>query len=191
MKKTAIVGYVCCLLLMVVGCASKHMTIVDESSRVTRPAPGKALVYFIRNTTLGGAIQASLFDGDMYIGTISAMRHIAYQADPGKHLFMVIGESADFMQAELIEGKMYYAYVVPRTGVWKARFSFRPQNGQIDQNEIDKDIRSLDQIVANEVGKTWAEENANSIRAYKGKYLPEWEQKSEHTKQILHAASGK
>lgn len=56
------------------------------------------------------------------------MTKVAYHTEPGEHMFMVIAESADFMQATLEAGKTYYAQIVPRPGVWKARFSFRPIN---------------------------------------------------------------
>jgi hypothetical protein len=179
------------MIMLSAGCASKNMKVVDADAYVLSPAADKALIYFIRNTAFGGAIQASLYDGEEYIGTISANTHIAYQASPGKHMFMVMSESADFLQADLITGKIYYAYVVPRMGMWVARFSFRPVNGQLDQSSVDHAIRTTKQITPNEAGKEWGEQSKVRAKAMKEKYLPEWEGKPDTMKQILNAESGR
>lgn len=173
------------------ACASAHMTEVPKGEWVTSPPPDKALIYFVRPTSFGGAIQATVFDDDTYVGTVSANTHVAYMAAPGPHMFMIVGENADFMQANLNAGKTYYARVQPRMGVWKARFSLVPQNGQSSAEEIDHWLQSTREVRANEQGLQWARENAASIQAKKAQYLPKWEAKAESDKQILRAASGK
>ena len=178
------IGLAVAAALFLSACASSHMVVVEEGARTTRPESGKALVYFVRPTSFGGAIQATLYDGDDYVGTISAHTHVAYQAKPGKHIFMVIGESADFMQADLLEGKTYSAVVMPRMGVWKARFSFQPGSG-MDQ------LGATKQVTLGEAGRTWARENAASIREKKAAYLPKWQEKPEGDKQTLRAESGR
>lgn len=184
-------GLAVAALSLLGACASTHMTDVPEGQWVTKPAPGKALIYFVRPTSFGGAVQATLYDNDAYIGTISANTHIAYQADPGPHMFMVIGESADFMQTNFNAGKTYYAKVQPRMGVWKARFSFVPQNGQTTQTEIDQWLKETRQVRVNDEGRQWAKDNADDIKAKKTEYLPKWETKPAEDKQILKAASGR
>jgi hypothetical protein len=184
-------GFALATLLLLGACASTHMSDVPEGKWVAKPAPGKALIYFTRPTSFGGAIQATLYDNEDYIGTISANTHVAYQAAPGPHMFMVIGESADFMQANLNEGKTYYARVQPRIGVWKARFSLVPQNGQSNQAEVDGWIKGTREVQVNAEGRQWAKDNAESIKAKKAEYLPKWQEKSGEDKQILHANSGK
>jgi hypothetical protein len=173
------------------ACASSHMTEIPEGQRMTKPESGKALVYFVRPSSFGGAIQATLYDDEKYIGTSSAKTHIPYQAEPGRHMFMVIGESADFMQAELLAGKTYYAEVIPRMGVWKARFSLRPQNGQIVDSDIKDWISSTRPVKVNEEGHKWARDNAASIKEKKAEYLPKWQSKDNTDKQVLNAGSGK
>jgi hypothetical protein len=184
-------GSALALIALLGACASAHMTEVPEGQWVTKPTPDKALIYFIRPTSFGGAIQATIFDDDTYIGTVSANTHVAYMAAPGPHMFMIVGENADFMQANLNAGKTYYARVQPRMGVWKARFSLVPQNGQSSAEEIDHWLHSTREVRPNEQGLQWAQENAASIKGKKASYLPKWEEKPEADKQILHAASGK
>ncbi|OGI43708.1 MAG: hypothetical protein A2637_03755 [Candidatus Muproteobacteria bacterium RIFCSPHIGHO2_01_FULL_65_16] len=173
------------------ACASTHMTVVDDGARVARPAPGKALVYFVRPTSFGGAVQATVYDSDSYIGTVSANTHVAYQAGPGRHLFMVIGESADFMRADLTAGRTYYAKVQPRMGVWKARFSFEPANGQFSSKELSDWLAATKQVAVNDEGRKWAAENAEDIRSKRVEYLPKWESKPGGEKQVLKAESGR
>lgn len=177
--------------LLMTGCASTQMNAIPKDQLVTKPEPGKALVYFVRATSFGGAIQAPLFDDDQYIGTSSAKTIVPYQATPGAHMFMVVGESADFLQAELLPDKTYYAEVTPRIGAWKARFSLRPQNGQITDKQISGWEASCKQVKPNDKGFAWAKQNAGSVQKLKQEYLPKWQSKDNVDKQILRAESGK
>lgn len=178
--------------LLMTGCASTQMNPIAKDQLVTKPEPGKALVYFVRPSVFGGAIQAPLFDDEQYIGTSSTNTIVPYQATPGAHMFMVLGETADFLQADLLAGKTYYAQVTPRIGAWKARFSLRPQNGQISDKEVAGWMSSANtQVVANEKGLTWAKKNAASTKKLKQEYLPQWQSKADADKQTLRAESGK
>lgn len=178
------------ILIGLSACASNQMNAVSDNAKVMRPALGKALVIFVRPSMLGGAVQSTIYDGDNYIGTLSMHTQIAYQATPGTHMFMVVGESADFMRAELLPNKTYYAEVILRPGVWKARFSFRPQNGQIPKKDVEDWLGSNRQVEVNDAGRKWAQEHAADIQAKKAKYLAKWQSKPEADKQTLNANSG-
>ena len=115
------------------GCAGTVKSMREapvEKSVAMKPEPGKALVVFMRPSGLGFAVQSSVFDvkdnQPSLVGIVAAKAKVAYQAPPGVHLFMVIGESADYMEAELLPDLTYYAQVSPRMGMWKARFSVEP-----------------------------------------------------------------
>jgi hypothetical protein len=140
---------------------------------------------------LGGAIQSTIYDGDQYIGTVSAGTHVAYHAEPGRHMFMVIGENADFMQADLLADKTYSAVVAPRFGMWKARFSLNPNNGEHADAQVQEWLKSTKQVTVNDEGLRWARDNAASIQQKKAADLPRWEAKPEGEKQILRAESGR
>jgi len=169
---------------------SSHMT-VQQGNPVLKPEPGKALLVFVRPSVYGGAIQATIYDDTTYIGTISANTKIAYQAEPGQHMFMVIGESADFMRADLTEGKTYYARVAARMGVWKARFSFIPENGESSAAEINEWLQDTNLTKINDQGRKWAKENQASIMQKHDEYLPAWKSKDVSGQQTLHPGSGK
>lgn len=185
------IGFVSLVALVLAACASTHMKALPDNERVTRPAPGKALVVFLRASSYGGGVDSTLHDGDTYIGTVSVNTQVAYQAEPGKHMFMVVAESADFLRADLLEGKTYYAILAPRPGFVSARFSFRPQNGQIPDSDVQQWMRETRQVVVGEEGLAWARENAASVQAKKAEYLAKWQSKPEAEKQTLHASSGR
>jgi len=99
------------------GCAGtvKNMQPFQGDPAKLVPEAGKAMVVFMRPSTLGFAVQSSVFRATEgtpdLVGIVAAQAKVAYQVDPGDHLFMVIGESADFMTAQVAAGKTYYAVV--------------------------------------------------------------------------------
>ena len=169
---------------------SHHMTVVEGKTEL-QPEPGKALLVFLRPSSYGGAVQATIYNDITYIGTVSANTKIAYQATPGEHMFMVIGESGDFMQADLEEGKTYYARVAARMGVWKARFSFIPENGQTADSELNQWLANTKLTETNKEGHAWAEQNKPDITKKHDEYLVAWQGKADGKKQILKKSSGK
>jgi hypothetical protein len=184
-------GFVIGLLFLLSACASSHMTKVPPDQFITEPTSGRALIHFMRPSSLGGAIQSTLYDGEEYIGTVSANTRVAYLAEPGHHMFMIVGESADFMQAELTAGKVYYALVAPRMGVWKARFSLNPVKATESQEKIKKWMNGTNQVSVNEKGLQWARNHKSDVLKMKERYLPKWMAKSDADKQILDASDGR
>jgi len=185
-------------LLMLVGltaaCVSipkGRMQVAPEGAITKAPLPGKAHIYFVRTSQYGGVMPADLYDGETYIGSITFGEYIAYPATPGQHLFMVIGENAEFMPSELLAGKTYYANVGAHMGMWKARFHFSPQNGNLPQGELNSALNSARQVVLTDEGRRWAAENAADVRKLKAEQLPKWEQSGQRAKQTLNAASGR
>jgi hypothetical protein len=184
--------------LIIIGCSGtiKNMREIPDENLVIIPEQGKSVVIFMRPESLGYQIQSSVFEikGKLpaLVGIIAAETKLAYRLDPGPHLFMVVGESADFMTADLAPNKIYYARVEPRMGVWKARFSFDPVHEEKvttsdltdwmeDCRWVEKTAESLD----------WAQENMPSIQAKLDKYYPVWLQKEQSKKQHLFPIDGK
>jgi hypothetical protein len=184
--------------LIIIGCSGtiKNMREIPDENLVIIPEQGKSVVIFMRPESLGYQIQSSVFEikGKLpaLVGIIAAETKLAYRLDPGPHLFMVVGESADFMTADLAPNKIYYARVEPRMGVWKARFSFDPVHEERvttsdltdwmeDCRWVEKTAESLD----------WAQENMPSIQAKLDKYYPVWLQKEQSKKQHLFPIDGK
>jgi hypothetical protein len=86
--------------------------------------------------------------------------------------FMVIGETAKFMEIEAIAGRTYYASVEPHLGAWKARFSVQPVSP--DSPGFAADLASCTWVENTPDSAKWAVDNAASINEKKLAYLPEW-----------------
>ncbi len=118
-------------------------------------------------------------------GIVSAKKKVVYKTEPGERLFMVVGESADFMKADLEAGKIYYSLVKPRMGVWKARFSLAPVPKAADQEKLN-DWKNTCQYYENtDASYQWAEKNAKSIASKKEKYLKKWNARPEAERPAL------
>jgi len=149
---------------------------------------GTSRIVFMRSAFVGQAIQASVFEivngTPEFIGIISNDTKVTFDTSPGEHLFMVVGESADFLKANLTETKTYYSIVSPRIGFWKARFSLHPvrnvQNAKFkyDSKEF-VEMQSDSKFVKSGVkANDWALTNAASINKKLTSYLPKWKQKA-------------
>lgn len=182
------------------GCMSSMM--VKQPGAAPAPAGGKAMVVFMRPSSFGGAIQASVYDtdgaGNTFIGIVSSKTKLAYQAAPGKHLFMVVGENGDFMNADLVAGKTYYALVSPRMGFWKARFSLLPIHNDatakysLKSAEFQKWMAETTYVVKGPSAEQWYEQNKGSIDTKQQEYLRKWQTTTpEHQAELtLHPDDG-
>lgn len=172
------------MLAGLAGCQSSKMVKSEALDHAPVPAPGKAMVVFFRASSYGGAVQASVYDtgeaSDQFIGIVSKKTKIAWQADPGDHLFMVIAENADFMIAHLEAGKTYYALVSPRMGVWKARFSLLPIHADdaakynLHSTDFNDWMQSTAWVRNTPESEAWFKKNEASVREKKLSYLRKW-----------------
>jgi hypothetical protein len=185
-------------LLLLTGCSGslKHMQLVESDAVQDSPSAGKSMVVFMRPSTLGFAVQSSVFnvtDGDPeLVGLMPAKHKMAYELEPGKHLFMAIGESADFMHADLAANKTYYALVTPRMGAWKARFSLAPvKAAQLGGDEHENWLNSCQWIEKSDTSDQWAQTNMTSILAKQTKYYPAWLKKPEEDQPRLDPGDGR
>jgi hypothetical protein len=183
--------------LLFAGCAgsSQYMKLVPDYDTSHLPKDNQSLVIFMRPSSIGFAIQSSVFDitkgENKLVGIVPAKKMVPYETEPGEHLFMVVGESADFMKANLESGKTYYALVTPRMGVWKARFSLYPVNKEELASDKLKNWLGDCKYTENTDGSyDWAGKNAKSIQAKKEKYLSKWNEKQEQDQPRLNPDDG-
>ena len=105
---------------------------------------------------------------------------------------MVIGESADFMTADLLPDKIYYAYVTPRMGLWKARFSLEPKRRQdLDMPELKSALDECRSVETTVASTNWALSNMNSIQSKRAEYYEEWLKITEGERPHLSSEDGK
>ena len=172
------------LAIIFSGCAGSvtNMQVVKPQDIVTSPKSGKSMVVFMRPSSFGFAIQSSVFEikdkQPTLVGIVAAKKKLAYELEPGKHLFMVVGENADFMHADLEENKTYYALVTPRMGFWKARFSLKPvHQSEIASGEFNTWYQDASEWVkTNNDSNTWFLSNKESVYAKYTDYYADWMQ---------------
>jgi len=111
---------------------------------------------------------------------------ISYQVDPGKHLFMVVGETADFMAADVLPNSTYYVWVMVLEGKWRARYSLKAVDKQ-EQNSKDfiEQLASSKWVENMAVSRDWAASNMPSIRTRYTQYYPLWTKKPESERSSL------
>lgn len=166
-------------LLLMTGCASSQMMHVPADVAPYTAAPDKATVVFMRPSSFGGAIQsyAFLYDNNEpeFIGIVSTNYKIAYQTSPGKHLFMIKGETADFLQADLAPDHIYYVIVEPHLGFWKARFSLDPvPASQFDTEDFKDDLAECSFVQNTPASMDWFEKHKSDVIKSYEHYYPDW-----------------
>jgi hypothetical protein len=169
------------LLLVLSGCAGtvKNMQAVPPEKIVDTPEQGKSMVVFMRPSSVGFAVQSSVFeivnDKPSLVGIVAAKKKVSYQFEPGEHLFMVVGESADFMSADLEANKTYYALVTPRMGWWKARFSLKPiHRYELNPPDLIEWLEDCEWVEKNAASENWASSNMPSIESKHKEYYEKW-----------------
>ncbi len=166
--------------------AASKMAISENQEQLQTP-PDQSQIIFVRPS--GGAGSAPIFDvtdGEpQFVGILYGKDKLAYFVEPGNYTFMVISESADFMAANMIGGKTYYAIARPRVGVWKARYSLYPARNdsegkfQIDSQKVQKWLAKTKFVENTEASLGWADANRESIVGKQQKYWEKWESKSD------------
>lgn len=185
-------------VLLVAGCAGtvKNMQELPAGSAEPVPQPGKAMVVFLRPSGVGFAVQSSVFEvkdtQPSLAGILAAKTKVAYQVDPGRRMFMAIGESAEFLAADLLPGKTYYAYVSPRMGMWKARFALEPKHRQeLESAEFKTDLNECRWVENTPQSSAWMSANLASIQTKRAEYFGDWQSKPESERPGLRPEDGR
>ena len=158
------------------------------------PTPDQAVVEFMRPSKMGGAIKCAIFDvtaGEpVLLGILTPKDKLIVAAPAGKHLYMITGENADFMEAELVAGKTFRAVAIARMGAWKARFSLIPlkkhpgeEEWALDGKKAAEWIKICRHVTMTPNAATWHTENRKSILEKRDAYMPKWTAMSENLKQ--------
>jgi len=178
------------------GQISPLMVKVGKDARTPVPLMGQAVVEFLRPNEDNSLTQSTVYDmrrdGDHFVGVVSGSSRVAYVAPAGVTTFMVIGESADFMYANLAEGKTYYVLVDPRVGWFKSRFSLLPvRRHQIGTPEFQQ-WESVEMLAPSPDCEGWVRDNVDSIVQKRAQYLPRYMSDSEYEREKngLHAEDG-
>jgi hypothetical protein len=180
-KRAWLGGLVCVLAL---ACASAPGSNISElmerqgKVRTAQPPRGDALIIFVRADEDRAGTQATIYeiadDGDHFVGVSSGSTRLQWVMNPGTHLFMVLGEAADFLKATVAPDKTYYMQVMPRFGFFKARFSFRAVRREELGGPEWTAWQQLELIRCGIDCASWVQSNVNSIQRHKDEDLRYW-----------------
>ena len=92
-------------LLVLFGCASSIMTKTD---RMEQPDPNHAVVTSLRPSIAGLEFQFGIWDGENFVGELSASSYIQHLTEPGEHIFLGRCNNWSYVKADLQGGKNYY-----------------------------------------------------------------------------------
>jgi hypothetical protein len=108
------------------GGKQKEIKKIKPNESLLSAPENKAVVYFVRPSVLGVAINFSYFDSASVIGKFNGRKYLRYECDPGNHLFWARSENRDFVKANLEKGKVYFIEAIPTMGALKARVVLNP-----------------------------------------------------------------
>lgn len=185
------------VLALASGCFGIQMSSAMRraSGGVPAPGPNESVVVFMRPTEAFACCQASVFDvrdaaADTLVGIIAPYTKVAYKAEPGKHFFMVVGEDASFLRAELLPGKTYYVRLYAFEGQQKTRFELKP----VRRSEMDSGgFRALDagDLLENTSDSyAWAESHRDELQQRKSERLRIWLDTRDDAAAALHPEDG-
>ncbi|MBI9080486.1 MAG: hypothetical protein JEY79_12195 [Pseudodesulfovibrio sp.] len=172
------------------------MAKTEDGMKPYNPDPEKATVVFMRPSAFGGAIQSSVYQYDQtdpkFIGIISTNYKIAYQAEPGQHTFMVVGENADFLEADLAANHIYYVTVEPHWGAFKARFSLDPiPESEFATEDFKDDLAECHFVQNTPASLQWFGDNKADIIEKHDYFYTKWQEKPAEERHRLAKTDGR
>lgn len=164
-------------LLSLGACQSQHMQAINQSHLNLTVDDHSALIEFMRPESYGSRFQSSIFnitnDTLEFIGILSAQNRFITKLPAGSYRFAVIGENADFLDAELGSGKRYAARITTHMGFMRMQYKFHAvKNGSLAT--FNKQCPSCIWTKPLPSAQEWANANMPSIRSKIAKYLPKW-----------------
>ncbi|MFZ0211258.1 MAG: DUF2846 domain-containing protein [Candidatus Acidiferrales bacterium] len=134
------------------GLAVHHSTkkVKDKDPIELAPLPaGKAMVYVVRPTHFGAAIQTKLSMDGNWMGVNMADSYFVFLADPGEHKFCSQSENSSRLTLTLEAGKTYFLQQHISSGFLKAENELT----QLDDNRGHEALDKCKRMIFWEKGK--------------------------------------
>jgi hypothetical protein len=123
------------------------------SQELKKPSEGKSLVYFVRTSGMGFAINFKYFDGEKYLGKFNYGKYMAYEFEPGKHVFWAAAENKSVLEAELEAGKVYIINAEVRMGILYAEVELLPFDNNPNSYKNTKKYEKRKNLVINSISE--------------------------------------
>ena len=195
MRNLSRAAWLIAIMIAAGACEAPFMKAAPEGGAAQAADANQATIIFMRPSLLGTAERAAVFDvtspENKFVGIVWTRTKVAYRTAPGKSMFMLVGETADFLQADLEAGKTYYAQVTLKLSFSKNKIGF----SAVDYNELDteefEDGEALCELVENTPEAfAWARENMADVKKKRAEYLPKWHKKPAVDKAVLNPEDG-
>ncbi len=172
-----------------------NMQPVSEEMAVAAPVDGKSLVIFMRPSLKESNIQSSVHladeSGPSLIGIVAANKKVSFETDPGKFLFMVVGENADFLSAELLANKTYYVLIAEKTGGLEPDFTLNPiRYSELDSDIFNRWLSECEWVENTPNSEAWARSKRAEFGEKYEKYYPQWKAKDKQSAAMLLPGDG-
>ena len=123
-----------------------------KSEKITPPSEGKAVIYFLRTTSLGALMNMRYFNKDVYLGKFNGVNYLRYECDPGKTYFWIKAENIDVLEANLEVNKIYLVETNAAMGAFSASAKFK-----IVDFENEKQIKRINKLLNKKDSKTFTQ----------------------------------
>jgi hypothetical protein len=111
---------------------------------IDKPSEGKSLVYILK-TGAGVLINFRIYDKDIFLGSVASGKYLAYECEPGEHLFWAGAENRDYVEANLEPNAVYVINAEGQMGAFVAGVNLKPLN----PNEF-RDKKVFYQVIKND-----------------------------------------
>ena len=156
-----------------------------------KPTVNDAVIYFILpgmtgtggqyQPTYGATPSVSLHDVTApqrkMVGILGVGQKLAYRVPPGRHEFMLLNKgSTDFLEANVVAGKTYYAIVQLLTEAgYDQKYGFRPvRPDDFDNGRFARWQTNLSYVERPEAWQRWSAANQQSIEGRLREHRPAW-----------------
>lgn len=184
-------------LTVTLGCAAGKSLVTYTGKKgvtVAKARKGKATILFMRPSSLGATTTATVYErlsnGNLkFIGCSVHGSVIVHKATPGRHIYAVVSEAADFIEVRVKSGLIYPVVVAPRVGAWAARFSLKSACRNTEYwSEVRGWLDNSSEVRTNEKARQWFVEHKRTLLKKTNRYWEKWKAKPE--KPLIRPADG-
>jgi hypothetical protein len=190
-------GLLMCLSIGVAGCASRSMMMNDANPAASKS--DQAVVILAFPPAITDFFSLSVYDvtepETKLIGILETGSKIAYPVPAGRHTFMILANSTDFLEAHVAAGKTYYA--VARQERPEGSFQFHYALRPVRAAELDSvESRAIDRMpfkAKTDRADAWYVRSESSVRTRRQVFLPAWLEKNagQRRAQTLYVEDGR
>ncbi|MCU4175330.1 hypothetical protein [Carboxylicivirga sp. N1Y90] len=125
------------LLLVVLN---SLICIVVSAQKFIPPAEGNAVVYIVRTSSFGSALNFRVFHNENFVGIFKGKGYIRYELPAGEQLLWFVSEKKKFLACELKSGGTYIISSTHSLGVVKNNVVINPISSDNSQFESCKNV---------------------------------------------------